>query len=99
MTDEATDEGPATAKVMVGMKWMTMTAVVIDAVIVEVASMLDVVYAWVSWVCVLTGWVGGWVGTHHFHCLTPFCSASDVWCISFFFQSPFYFICSFANSK
>jgi hypothetical protein len=44
-TDEATDEGTATAKAMVGMKWMSMTAVVIDAVFVEVVSMLDVVAA------------------------------------------------------
>jgi hypothetical protein len=86
MIDEATDEGTATAKAMVGMKWMSMTAVVIDAVFVEVASMLAVVAASVSGGCVL---VWRWVGPHHFHCLTPFYSARDVCCISFFFQSPF----------
>jgi hypothetical protein len=70
-TDEATDKGTATetAKAMVGMKWMSMTAVVIDAVFVGVASMLDVVAASVSGGCAL---VGRWVGPHHFHCLTPF---------------------------
>jgi hypothetical protein len=88
----------ATSKVMVGMKLMMMTAVVIDSVILEVESMFDVVSEWVSGGCVLVrGW--GWVGPHHFHCLTPFCSAGDVWCISFLFQSPFYFISSFVNSK
>jgi hypothetical protein len=97
-TDEATDEATATAraKAMVGMKWMSMTAVVIDAVFVEVASMLCVVAASVSGGCVL---VGSWVGPHHFHYLTPFYSAGDVCCISFCFQSPFYCICSSVNSK
>jgi hypothetical protein len=51
--DEATDKGTSTAKAMIGMKQMSMTAVVIDAVFVEVASMLDVVAASVSGGCVL----------------------------------------------
>jgi hypothetical protein len=54
----------ATAKVMVDMKRMLMTVVVIGAVIVEVASMLDVVTGWVGEGCLL---VGRWVGPHHFH--------------------------------
>jgi hypothetical protein len=87
----ATGEG-TTAKVMVGKNWMTMTAVLIDAVIVVVASKLDRVAVWVSGGCVLVG--GGWVGPHHFHCLTPCYRAGDVSCISFFFQSAFYLICS-----
>jgi hypothetical protein len=98
-----TDEATATErmKATVGMKWMSMTVVVIDAVFVEVAfvevaSMLDVVVASVSGGCVL---VGRWVGPHCFHCLTPFYSAGYVCCISFFFQSPFYCICSSVNSK
>jgi hypothetical protein len=69
-TDEATDESRATAraKAMFGMKWMSMTASMIDAVLVKVVSMLVVVAASVSGGCVL---VGRWVGPHHFHCLTP----------------------------
>jgi hypothetical protein len=58
MTDKATDKGTAMTRIMVGMKWMMMTAVVIDAVIVEVASILDVVAAWASKGHVL---VRGWV--------------------------------------
>jgi hypothetical protein len=45
---------------MVGMKRMTMTAVVIDVIIMEMASMLDVVAVWVGGVFVLVvSWVGG----------------------------------------
>jgi hypothetical protein len=63
----ATDKG-TTANVMFGKNWMTMTAVLIDAVIVVVASKLDLVAVWVSgggfggfgcW------WGGG--GPHHSH--------------------------------